>query len=243
MKRASSSVFLFVLAALLVSSMSFAQRGDRPRDRDPSAEVLSERVAMNMYAFQNFTLTQLLRLSPQEQRGLEVHSITITGHSYKGKGVIHVLSDSQVIGSFVIKRRMDAEVLVLPSTPNLRKLSLSATEEIYLDSITVQVSDRREPDHGGRVELIMVRGEVMRGRAIPLTKVKPGERRYVRAITFDANSIYGPAVLNLMTRRAEQLGSTLVRRGQRVERIVLARPVSFEELLLQANDTVLVHAL
>lgn len=164
MKKASSSFLLVVFAALFVSLQSYAQistdigrpghRPNRPQPMPempqmPQSEIMSEQVNTSMRSYERLRLSDLLRLSWQQQAGLEIRSLRILAQSLTpGQALLEVSQRGRILGSQSLRRQMSEASFILPHGTTLEGLELSSTSELYLSSITAEVERSRFPGGG-----------------------------------------------------------------------------------------------
>lgn len=129
MKRASSSFVLLFFAALMVSLNVFAQ----------TSSTLTERVQQTLRLQERLRLADILRLSPQEQRQMEILSLTVMAQTFKGPGQLDVQLQGRSVGTLQVRRQLKEASLQLPQGLRLEGLELLASEEIFIESVTAQV--------------------------------------------------------------------------------------------------------
>ncbi|WP_408096944.1 hypothetical protein ACJVC5_18060 [Peredibacter sp. HCB2-198] len=135
MKKASSSFLVLFFAALLVSFQSFAQMSD----------IVSERVQQTLRRQERLRLSDLLRVSPYEEREMEVLSLTIMAQSYVGQSTLQVLQMGRAIAAPQIIRRQSQVRIVLPARTSLEGIEILAQDELFLESVTAEVLRLRTP--------------------------------------------------------------------------------------------------
>lgn len=140
MNKASSSFVLFVLAILFVSFQSYAQvRG----------QVLQESLHQDLRPRERLRLSELLRLTYQEQEDFEILSLRVTAQSLQGREARLELSErGRMISSQVVQRQLRDAQFQLPQGTTLESLELTSSSPVYLSQITAEVRSHRMPDRG-----------------------------------------------------------------------------------------------
>ena len=143
MNKASSSFVLFVLAILFVSFQSYAQvRG----------QTLQESLHQDLRPRERLRLSELLRLSYQDQEEFEILSLRVTAQALQGREGrgreerLELSERGRVISSQVIQRQLRDVQFVLPQGTTFESLELTSTSPVYLSQITAEVRSRRMPD-------------------------------------------------------------------------------------------------
>lgn len=150
MNKASLSFVIVIFASLLVSLNSFAQRqGDRPGERqDERRDTINERVQQTLRLYERLRLSQLLRLSPQEERQLKLISLSIKAQSFQGKAQLELISSGRSLSQAPVNRQLRDIQIQLPQGADLDQLELVASQsEIYIESISLEVQ-RQRPGQG-----------------------------------------------------------------------------------------------
>lgn len=143
MKKASSSFLVLFFAALLVSFNSFAQFSMGQN------ETIRESVNQNLRSYERLRLSDLLRLSYQEQSSIEIVSLSISAQSLTNTQTqLQLTQHGRLLTSETVRRQMREIRLMLPARTMADGLELSAQGEIYLESITAEVSFSRMPGPG-----------------------------------------------------------------------------------------------
>lgn len=212
MKKASSSLFLVLLASLFLSVQSFAQApGRRPAPApapmpNQGSQVLREQVNQNLGLSQRLQVVDLFRLTPQEAAAFEVVSLTVQAESLiQGPGELTLSQAAQPIGTEKVRRNLNDVTFAIPTGTKLRGLQLTSRTEIYIASITAEV--------------VRTRGQN------PIPNPGPGQdyEEQVAAhsvITLQLNqTIRGSAQLPLVQLTKQQLGVSL--KGASIERVVV----------------------
>ncbi|HXH74533.1 MAG TPA: hypothetical protein VNJ08_06185 [Bacteriovoracaceae bacterium] len=131
MKKASTSFLVLAIAALFISLESFAQR----------AEVITERVQQTIRPREILRLSQLLRLSPHEQSQMEVLSLSILAQGFQGRSELSIGSFGRPLTAPQrVKRQLTQVILQLPPQTLLEGLELNSSDDIFIESITVEIS-------------------------------------------------------------------------------------------------------
>lgn len=198
MNKASSSFFILVFATLFASLQSYAQvnRG---------TNVIREHVGQNVRINERLRLTDLLRLSYQEQSGVEILSLSIMTETLsQTPGRLDLSQFGRPFRTEIVKKRLHEVKFLLPPGTRAEGLELSSSSEIYLESITAEVSFSRSPIPGQR-------------------RPGPGYNQQVSpnsVLTVRVNeSIRGQGRIPLKQLVKEQMGLTLD--GAQIERIVV----------------------
>jgi hypothetical protein len=195
MKKASSFL-VFLFAALFISLQGFAQ----------TAERLSERVQQHLRFGEKMSLGQLLRLSPQEQRQLEILNLAVSAQSFYGPARIELLQNGrQLHQPLVIRRHLNEVKFTLPAGTRAEGLELSVSEEIFLESVSA---------------------EIIRLRHAPQTRPQPYPHRYEARpvphsiLTLQVHQeVRGFADINLVHLVRSQLGLTL--EGAEIDHVIV----------------------
>jgi hypothetical protein len=215
MKKASSSFLLAALAALFVSLQSYAQistetgrprRGQyrphpapRPIPETQQNRILEERMQLSLRPYERLRLSELLRVSWQEEQELEVLSLRFRAQAVPFQGLLEVSGHGRILTSRPLGRMMEDISVTLPPGTLLGDLQISATSEIFLSVITAQVQSIRRPSPGPGYE----------------QQVSPNS-----LITLRVNQpVRGWASLSLTQLVRSQLGMTL--EGAQIERVVV----------------------
>lgn len=130
MKKATSSFLILFFAALLVSFQSFAQMND----------VVSERVQQTLRRQERLRLSDLLRLSPQEQREMEILSLSLMAQSFQGPSTLEILQQGRSLTTpQTIRRQLKEVKVILPARTSLEGIEILAQDEIFIESVTAEV--------------------------------------------------------------------------------------------------------
>ena len=200
MKKASSSFLVLFFASLLVSLSSFAQvRTGR------DARVIHEHHGQNLRMYERLRLSDLLRLSLQEQRNLELISLSVEAQSLRnGPSQLTLTHHGLPVTSETIRRKKQQVRLQIPANMMMDGLELSTSDEIFLESVIA---------------------EVEHAQPAPWPGPQPGQDRIPQVsphsfITLQVHrQIRGHAELPLRKMVKEQLGLSLA--GAEIERVVV----------------------
>lgn len=168
MKKASASFLVLFFSAILVSFHSFAQhhegrghgryRPDRPdynqENYNTGHEILREQVNQNIRSYERIRLSDLLRLSYQEQRNIEILSLSLTAQSYSySSAQIELSQFGRLIGTQIVSRQLNTVNFYLPPRTMIDGLELTSGSEVYLNSIVAEVIMNRGegPYNSGQV--------------------------------------------------------------------------------------------
>jgi hypothetical protein len=169
MKKASASFLVLFFSAILVSFNSFAQhhegrghgryRPDRPdynqESYNPGREILREQVNQNIRSYEKLRLSDLLRLSYQMQRNIEIISLSLTAQSYSySSAQIELSQFGRLIGTQIVSRQLNTVNFYIPPRTMIDGLELSSGQEVYLSSIVAEVIMNRGegPYNSGQVQ-------------------------------------------------------------------------------------------
>jgi hypothetical protein len=145
MKKASASFLVVFFAAMLVSFQSFAQH----HYPQPQNEVLNEAINQNLRSHERLKLADLLRLSRQEQNSMQIISLSIMAqHLGQGQAQLEFSQLGRPIATEVVRKQLREIKVSLPVGTMMEGLELSSQSEIYLQSITAEVSRLRMPNPG-----------------------------------------------------------------------------------------------
>lgn len=196
MKKASSSFLVLFFAALLSAFQSYAQvsrEGNR----------ITERVQQNLRMHERLRLSDLLRLSYQEQSSIEILSLIISAQSLQGQAQLELSQHGRPLATEVVRKQLKEIKFALPQRTFAEGLELSSASEIFLESVTAEVSYSRPAP-------------------IP-PRPSPGyEQQPVpnSMITLSVNQqVRGYAVIPLEQLARQQLGLSLT--GAQIERVVV----------------------
>ncbi len=158
MKKASASFLLVIISVLFVSQHSFAQfQYQEPGHNGPtypsqyptgpsapsfpssSSEIISERIQQSLRMGQRLALSELLRLSIQEQRQIEVLSLRVSAQAFQGRGQLDISSLGRLIGQIQVRRQLSEQTILLPALTRADGLELSSQDDIFLESITAEI--------------------------------------------------------------------------------------------------------
>lgn len=137
MTKASTSFLLFLLFVFLATFQSFAQT---------THEVLSERVELNTRPNERLRVSDLLRLSLQDEQGLSVRSLTLTAqHLGQGPAPLNISSNGQTIATETVRKNLKEIKIPLNSQVPVSGLEISSASEIFISAISAEVSVTRLP--------------------------------------------------------------------------------------------------
>ncbi len=154
MKKASLSFLVLFFSAILVSFNSFAQhhegrghgryRPERPDYNQPSThsgrEIIREQLNQNIRSYERLRLSDLLRLSYQEERNIEILSLTLTAQSNSySSAQVEVSQFGRLLSSQIVSRQLNTINFYLPPRTLVDGIELSSTSEIFLSSVVAEV--------------------------------------------------------------------------------------------------------
>lgn len=206
MKKASSSFLVLFLLLLLCSITAHAQvYQDQNR--------ITERVQQTIRLQDRLRLSELLRLSYQEESQIEIISLSVQAQSAQGQSQLSLTQNGRAIVSEVVRKQLKEIKFTLPPRLIAQGLELSAQSEIYLESITAEVSFARRPD-------------VPSPRPIPGPQY-PQQPAPNSLLTLSVNqSVRGYAAISLTELARRQYGIAL--EGVQVERVVVqGQPITY----------------
>lgn len=168
MKKPSMQfVFLFI-AFLTVSFESFAQRYPerRPRtehDTDSYGrnETYQESIQQTLQEGQSARLSNLLRISGPEVREMDVISLSFTAQSFNGPAELYLYSNGQFLQTLQVSRNLRQIRAYLPANVPLNGLVISVSEEVFLDSVYVEVR-KKEINRHDRYDRQVVAGSFLK---------------------------------------------------------------------------------
>ena len=162
MRKASTSFLVLIFAAIFFSLSSFAQ-GERGRghgwgrghDRGdsipsyPSQRTLREVLNQNLRPYERLRIADILRLSYYEARELQVRSLNFSGYSLGlGHVRIELLQNGRPLDSQLLSRHSGEVYFLLPSGPLVEELELSVSSDMFLGSVSAEVSSSPYPTPG-----------------------------------------------------------------------------------------------
>jgi hypothetical protein len=169
MKKASLSFLVLFFSTILVSLNSFAQHREgrnhgRHRPYPGSAydqnsygtgrEILREQLNQNIRSYERLRLSDLLRLSYQEERNIEILSLSLTAQSNSySSAQIEVSQFGRLISSQIVSRQLSTINFYLPARTTIDGIEISSTSEIFLSSVVAEVIINRGhgPQGSGQV--------------------------------------------------------------------------------------------
>lgn len=102
--------------------------------------IITQQLLQSLRSYETLRLSDVLRLSMNESRDLEVVSISLTAQSLRNSATVDVLSRGRSVGvPQLLRRHMSQVRLQLPSLSRLDDLEITASDEIILESIQVEV--------------------------------------------------------------------------------------------------------
>lgn len=145
MKKASLNFLVLFFAVLLVSFQSHAQRNPQGQQ----GEVIQQHVNRNARAFESLSLSELLRLSYSEERDMELISISMMAeHLGQGQTLLELMQHGRPIASDTVRKNLKEVRMVIPARTLLSGLTLQASGDIMIQSITAEVLRSRIPGPG-----------------------------------------------------------------------------------------------
>ena len=216
MKKASSSLFVLVLFAAMVSQVNAQghrgqQSGGGQGSFDPnygqqgsaqggySSRTIAQRVSQSLGMREVRRVSEILRLAMAESMELEATSITISATALRQHALIDISSRGRLISSQIVRRQLSSITILLPARSRLDDLEISGSDDLFLDSISVEVEGQR----GQRQLMRPMPGQML--------------RLEVR------EDIYMSGSINLKQLVRQQLGLTL--EGAQIERIAIQAQV------------------
>lgn len=159
MRKASTSFIVLIFAALFFSLSSFAQSEraqghgwGRGHDRGdyastyPSQQTLREVLNQNLRSYERLRLADVLRLTYQEAREFQLRSLTLSGQSFGfGQVQIELLQNGRPIDSQILSRYTGEIFFLIPTGPSIEGLEISVSSEMFLRTITAEISLSRFP--------------------------------------------------------------------------------------------------
>ncbi len=141
MKKASASFLVLFFAILMTSFQTFAQTY-----RD--SNVITERVGQSIRMYERLRLADLLRLSYEQQRNIEIRSLSVLASSLQGQAQLELSQNGLPLASETVRRQLKEVKFILQRSVSADGLELSSNQEIMLESITAEVSMRGMPGPG-----------------------------------------------------------------------------------------------
>lgn len=141
MKKASASFLVLFFAILMTSFQTFAQVY-----RD--SNIITERVNQSIRMYERLRLADLLRLSYEQQRNIEIRSLSVMASSLQGQAQLELSQNGLPIASETVRRQLKEVRFILTRSISADGLELSSNQEIMLESITAEVSMRGMPGPG-----------------------------------------------------------------------------------------------
>lgn len=141
MKKVSASFLVLFFAILMTSFQTFAQVY-----RD--SNVITERVGQSIRMYERLRLADLLRLSYDQQRNMEIKSLSVLASSLQGQAQLELTQNGMPIASGTVRKQLKEVNLILSRPVSVEGLELSSASEIMLESITAEISLRGMPGPG-----------------------------------------------------------------------------------------------
>jgi hypothetical protein len=102
--------------------------------------IITQQLLQSLRSYETLRLSDVLRLSMNESRDLEVVSISLTAQSLRGQTTVDILSRGRsVVVPQLLRRQLSQVQLQLPSLSRLDDLEITASDEIIIESIQVEV--------------------------------------------------------------------------------------------------------
>ncbi len=150
MTKASLHFLVLVFATLLASLDSFGQVSTQDRRRPPqvgqpipsqiSQQTLRQQLMRNLRPFEELKLSDLLRLSYQEEFEMELVSLGLMAQLQgQGQGMIELLQNGRPLASDIIKRNLKEARLLIPARTPMQGLTIRASSDVFIDSIVAEV--------------------------------------------------------------------------------------------------------
>lgn len=141
MKKVSASFLVLFFAILMTSFQTFAQVY-----RD--SNIITERVNQSIRMYERLRLADLLRLSYEQQRNIEIKSLSVMASSLQGQAQLELTQNGMPLASSTVRRQLKEINLILTRPVSVDGLELSSASEIMLESITAEISLRGMPGPG-----------------------------------------------------------------------------------------------
>lgn len=141
MKKVSASFLVLFFAILMTSFQASAQTY-----RD--SNVITERVGQTIRMYERLRLADLLRLSYEQQRHIEIRSLSVLASSIQGQAQLDLSQNGLPLASETVRRQLKEVRFILQRPVSADGLELSSSQEIMLESITAEVSMRGMPGPG-----------------------------------------------------------------------------------------------
>lgn len=141
MKKVSASFLVLFFAILMTSFQASAQVY-----RD--SNIITERVNQSIRMHERLRLADLLRLSYEQQRNIEIKSLSVMASSLQGQAQLELTQNGMPLASSTVRRQLKEINLILTRPVSVDGLELSSASEIMLESITAEISLRGMPGPG-----------------------------------------------------------------------------------------------
>jgi hypothetical protein len=215
MKMASTLFVLILLASLLPDAGAQTRPGGHgqghynpspyPQPSSQQGQIISQRVNQNLRMYERARLSELLRVSRQDE-SLEVTSLSLEASSLYGQARVDILSVSgQILGSGIVRRNQGSIQVQLPPRTRISDIEISPSENILLESVSAQVERPYIP------------------APIPQQDRQPAPQQMLRLMV--NQDIRGMGEIHLKQLVKQQLGLTL--EGSEIERVVVEASVSY----------------
>ena len=170
-----------------------------------SSRIIQQIVRMNVRSYDRLDLAQLLRLSYQEESSLQLLSLTITAQSMMGSSSLQLSDRGRILDSEIISRQLSTVRMQIPMSA-LAGLELSASGDLFIDSIAAEVSDYGQSPYPGQYE----------------QQVQPNQLLTLRV----GQMVRGYAAIDLDQLARQQMGLSLL--GAEIQRVVVqGRPAMY----------------
>lgn len=178
MKKASSFIALVLLGSLMADAVAQTVPGQYPGSSFPpytqpghqhgQSEIISERVLQQLGSYERLRLVDILRLSPSETRDLEVVSLTVLAKGIRGQATLDVLERDRSVAVPQLIRKQITEVRIpLSAMTKVEELELAASDEMLIDTVTLEVRSRYGQGGGGWGQPLP-EPQVMSGQSVKL---------------------------------------------------------------------------
>jgi hypothetical protein len=214
MKMASTLFVLILLASLLPDAGAQTRpnghgqgQGQNPYPQPSSqqGQIISQRVNQNLRMYERARLSELLRVSRQDE-SLEVTSLSLEASSMQGQARVDILSISgQILGSGIVRRNQGSIQVQLPPRTRISDIEISSSENILLESVSAQVERPYIP------------------APIPQQDRQPAPQQMLRLMV--NQEIRGMGEIHLKQLVKQQMGLTL--EGAEIQRVVVEASVNY----------------
>ncbi len=163
MTKASTSFLILIFAILFFSLSTYAQ-AQPPREQDsgtgqwrevrnslyPSQRTIRGEVNQNLRPYERLRVSELFRLTYDESRELQLRSLTLVGQGHGYRVRIELLQNGRMIDTQILSRHSGEAFFLIPSGPILEELEISVSSEMFLSTVSVEVTSSRYPGPGPR---------------------------------------------------------------------------------------------